>query len=325
MKLAVADLGGTHSRFAVARIESGRPVALEHVAVLKTAEFPDLKSAWSQFAAGLGSETPRDAAVAVACPADGPVLKLTNADWVIRTDRLADELGLDRVQIINDFVAVAHAVTGAPPHQMVHICGPDAMPPDGVISVVGPGTGLGVAQILRMGGATHVVPTEGGHIGFAPNDSVDDAILAHLRGRFVRVSVERAASGPGLLDIYEVLAKTRSIEPRTIVSDALWALALSGTDELARDALQRYCAILGSVVGDIALAQGANALVIAGGVGLKLAGTLPASGFRAGMTGKGRFRQRLESLPVKLFTESQPGLIGAAIAYTVQQAGSHTV
>jgi glucokinase len=129
------------------------------------------------------------------------------------------------------------------------------------------------------------------------------------------VSIERLISGRGLMNIYDALG---AIEGRpTGVRDekALWAAALKGSDSLAAAALDRFCLCLGAVAGDLALAHGANAVVIGGGVGLRLADHLPQSGFSSRFIAKGRFERRMAEIPVKLITHPQPGLFGAAAAF----------
>lgn len=321
-EIVAVDIGGTHARFAIARIEGGRVVALDNEAVLKAAEHASLQTAWEAYGTGLGRPLPRSAGIAVACPISGPVLKLTNNPWVIRPALIPEKLKVDRFSLVNDFAAVAHAVAQVGPEHLKHLCGPEKpLPQTGVVTVVGPGTGLGVAQLLRTSNGVHVIPTEGGHIDFAPHDSIEDAILARLRTRFRRVSVERIVAGPGLVDIYEALAV---IEGRTIaLSDdkALWAAALSGSDSLAAAALDRFCLCLGSVAGDLALAHGASAVVIAGGLGLRLADLLPRSGFAQRFSAKGRFEAMMAAIPVKLITHPQPGLYGAAAAFAEEHRG----
>ena len=179
----------------------------------------------------------------------------------------------------------------------------------------GPGTGLGVAQVLRRQGGNMVIECEGGHIDFAPLDTLEDAMLARLRQRFRRVSVERIVSGPGLAVIHEALAAIEGRAIQRIDDKSLWTLALEGSDSLAAAALDRFCMSLGSVTGDIALAQGATAVVIAGGVGLRLADHLPRSGFAERFVAKGRFETMMAAIPVKLLTHPQPGLLGAAAAF----------
>jgi glucokinase len=214
---------------------------------------------------------------------------------------------------------VAHAVAQLGEAHFSHLCGPERpLPGTGSISVLGPGTGLGVAQLLRRGGHDHIVETEGGHVDFAPLDALEDRILGLLRHRFGRVSVERIVSGPGLANLYSALAR---IEGRAVdlpEQRALWKAALAGEDELAAVALDRLCLSLGSVAGDIALAQGAEGVVIAGGLGLRLVGHLPRSGFRDRFVAKGRYQRHMASIPVKIITHEQPGLFGAAAAFAAE-------
>jgi glucokinase len=157
--------------------------------------------------------------------------------------------------------------------------------------------------------------TEGGLIDFAPLVVLVDRILVELRRSFRRVSVERIASGRGLWNVYEALG---AIEGQSLAfhdEKELWTAALAGSDSLAKAALDRVGLTLGSVAGDMALAQGAVAVVIAGGVGLRLANYLPKSGFQDRFIAKGRFERRMDEMPVKLITHPQPGLIGAAAAF----------
>ncbi|MES0873495.1 glucokinase [Sinimarinibacterium thermocellulolyticum] len=317
MQIVAVDIGGTHARFALAELMPGRVVALGEPVILKTAEHASLRAAWDCFAARLDRPAPRCAAIAVAGPIDGEVLKLTNNPWVIRPAQLASSLGLERYSLINDFGAVSHAVVQLEDEHLRHLCGPDLpLPTQGVISVVGPGTGLGVAQILRRDGRDFIIESEGGHIGFAPVDPIDDAILAHLRRRYPRVSSERVISGPGFAQLYEVLAVLERVAVMPTADErALWKAAIEGSEDLAARTLERFCLSLGSFAGDIALAHGASAVVIGGGLGLRLADVLPRSGFGTRFTAKGRFERRMAQIPVKLIVHPEPGLYGAAAAY----------
>ncbi|GGE10059.1 glucokinase [Polymorphobacter glacialis] len=321
-EIVAADIGGTHARFALAEVESGRVTALGPETVMRAADHASLQMAWEAFAAIIGRPLPRAAGIAVATPVDSDVLKMTNNPWIIRPALIPQKLGVDTYALVNDFEAVAHAVAQNPPKAFRHICGPDIpLPESGVVSILGPGTGMGVAQLHRTGGAYHVIATEGGHIDFAPLDSIEDALLVHLRKRHNRVSAERIVSGPGLAVIHEVLA-ARAHRPIVPTDDkALWIAALAGDDSLAAAALDRFCLALGSYAGDIALAQGASAVVIAGGVGARIADHLPTSGFRQRFIAKGRFEAKMNRMPVKLITHPQPGLYGAAAAYAQKDQG----
>ena len=315
-QIAVADVGGTHARFALADIEGGTVVSLGEPETLKTAEYASFQTAWEEFGRRKQIDLPKELAIAFAGPVGGEMLKLTNNPWVIRPALIYERLGVDRYTIVNDFGAVGYAVATLGDEHFRHLCGPEtALPAEGVISIVGPGTGLGVAALLKRAGRYEVIETEGGHVDFAPLDSLEDKILTQLRRNFRRVSVERVAAGQGLWNLYEALG---AIEGRNLTfhdDKELWAAALAGSDSLANAALDRLCLSLGAVAGDLALAQGANAVVIAGGVGLRLADYLPRSGFRDRFIAKGRFERRMDEMPVKLITHPQPGLFGAAAAF----------
>jgi len=314
--IAVADVGGTHARFALAEIDGGRVASLSEPVKLKTAEHGSFQLAWQEFGRREGIDLPNELALSFAGPVGGEVLKLTNNPWVIRPSLMKDRLGVDRFTIVNDFGAVGYAVATLPDEEFRHICGPDRpLPREGVISIVGPGTGLGVAAVLRKSDHYEVIETEGGHVDFAPLDRLEDQILVELRRNFRRVSVERIASGRGLWNVYEALAAIEGL-PTTFHDDRdLLVAALEGKDSLANAALDRFCLTLGSVAGDMALAQGGMSVVIAGGMGLRVADYLPRSGFRDRFIAKGRFERRMDDMPVKLITYPEPGLFGAAAAF----------
>ena len=315
-ELVTVDIGGTNARFAIATVQDDGSIDLGEVVTLGTKDYASLRSAWAAFADRIGRDLPRRGGISFAGPVDGEVLKLTNSPWVVRKALIQSRLGLDDYVIVNDFGAVGYAVSRLKPEHLRHVCGPDeTLPTEGVISIVGPGTGLGVAQLLRLADLVHVIETEGGHIEFAPLDPLEDRMLAIVREKFRRVSVERLVSGPGLGNIYTALA---AIENRTVsqIEDiALWKLALEGNDVLAAAALDRFCLALGSFAGDLALAHGAVATVIGGGVGVRIADHITESGFHGRYIGKGRFESRMSKLPVKLITHPQPGLLGAAAAF----------
>ena len=319
MELVAADIGGSHARFALADVEGGQVTKLGEAITLKTGDHASLQTAWDAFGEQLGRTLPRAAAIAVACPVGGEMLKLTNNPWIIKPAMIAKGLGVDRVTLINDFGAVGHAVVQVEREHLRHLCGPDvALPEEGVISIVGPGSGLGVAHVLRRDRRDYVIECEGGHMDYAPVDGMEDVILARLRERYGRVSVERVVSGPGLAHIYEALA---AIEDRPVEAGddkAIWTAALSSADGLAMAALDRFCLILGSVAGNIALAHGATAVVIAGGLGARIAEVLPRSGFSDRFTAKGRFEKMMSAIPVKIIVHPQPGLFGAAVAFAAE-------
>ena len=315
-RIVAADVGGTHARFALAAIDGGRVVDLGEPVTVRTSEFASFQHAWQEFGRRIDEPLPNELAMAFAGPVGGEVLKLTNNPWVIRPALMQEKLGVERFVIVNDFAAIAHAVAGLDGAAYRHVCGPARdLPETGVVSIVGPGTGLGVASLLKRADGHDVIATEGGHIDWAPLDPLEDRILEHLRENFRRVSVERLVSGRGLLNIYEALG-TIEKRPFTLRDEKdLWTAALSGSDTLAAAALDHLCLIFGAVAGDFALAQGAHAVVLAGGLGLRLVDQLPRSGFRDRFIAKGRFERMMDEMPVKVIVHPQPGLFGAASAF----------
>lgn len=312
--IVAVDIGGTHVRFAIATIAHGRVESITLPTTMRTAAHDDLASAWRAFAALHDQPLPDAAAIAFAGPVGGDTLRLTNSHWTITPDELPMQLGVESHLLVNDIAAVAHAVAHAPAGAFATICGPGTpLPTRGCITIIAPGTGLGVAALVRGGTGDAVLPTEGGHIGFAPVDAFDDALLATLRAKHGRVSVERVVSGIGLRAIVD--AMTSDSGPETRDDDALWAAALAGSDAVARAALERFCTTLGSVAGDLALAHGANGVVIAGGLGARLGERLATSGFAARFAAKGRFHAMMAAIPVKRMTLPEPGLFGAAAAF----------
>ncbi|SEK27447.1 glucokinase [Sphingomonas palmae] len=315
-EIVTADIGGTNARFAIAEVEGGKVVSLGDPVTLRTADHASLQTAWQAFAATLNRPMPKAAALSVASPITGDVIRMTNNPWVIRPSLIPERLDAEIYTIINDFGAVGHAVGQLPHEDFEHLCGPDVpLPAEGVTTVCGPGTGLGVAQVFKTGGRYLVLPTEGGHMDYAPLDPIEDAILKRLRRTFTRVSTERIVAGPGIVAIYETLASLEGRAIRERTDKEIWTDALDGDDSLALAALDRFCLALGAVAGDLALAHGAKGVVIAGGLGLRIKDKLLRSGFDQRFVAKGRFQQLMAAIPVKLITHPQPGLFGAAAAF----------
>jgi len=316
-QLIAVDIGGTHARFARAQVDGDGAIILDEPVTLQTRDHASFQTAWEHYAEIRGEALPDAVAIAIAGPVAGKIIRFTNNPWIIRPAMICERLGVDRYTLVNDFAAVAHAVVNAPEKQLLHLAGPEkSLPQDGVVSVIGPGTGLGVAHLWRDGsGGYRVHATEGGHIDFAPLDQIEDSILARLRQHHDRVSVERVVSGPGIVDIYHALAALEHKAVEEIDDRTIWQLGISGQDSLASAAVDRFCLSLGAVSGDLALAQGASGVVIAGGLGYRIRDTLLHSGFAERFRAKGRFEAMMAEIPVKLIVHPQPGLYGAVAAF----------
>ncbi len=312
MRIVAGDIGGTHARFALAELAPGSPPKLGEMRKYRTRELAGLGEAWARFERDSGGALPRAASLAVAAPIEGDVLTFMNSHWRLDRHGLKDELGLDKLFILNDFGAVAHSVSVTPGNELVAIAGPGDLPGAGITSVLGPGTGLGVALLDRRSGVA-VIETEAAHIGFCPLDPEEEELADFLTARYGRASVERVVSGPGLIDIYAFLGGGEAVEASQ--AGTLWDTAVSGTDPLAERALSILVRGFGAAAGDIALAHGAMGVAITGGLANRIRHLLESPAFEARFTAKGRYRERMQRTPVRLLTYPEPGLLGAAIAF----------
>ena len=311
----VADIGGTNARFALAWRDRLGAVHLDHRQDLAAQDHASLALCLSAYLDGLEpSLRPHQAAFGVASPVTGDQIQLTNRDWSFSIEGLKQTFHLNRLDVVNDFSAIGHAVGALRDQDWEALPGPDW--PDqlnGVVSIVGPGTGLGVgARILNADGSEVILSSEGGHASFAPIDGMEIEILKVMLGKFPRVSNERILSGPGLGYLYEALSQVRGGAVTSPGAPAILEAALNGSDGLAVEAVERFCLILGSVMGDVALVQGASAVAIAGGMAPRMTPFLNTAAVRSRFEAKGRSRPLLGTLPIALIRHAQPGLIGAA-------------
>jgi glucokinase len=313
MQIVVADIGGTHARFALAELtDRGRP-RLGEMRKYRTRDYPGLAGAWARFEEDSGGALPSAASLAVAAPIEGDILTFMNSDWRLDRYGLKDELGIENLHLLNDFGAVAHTVSITPGDEFVAIAGPGDLPQTGITSVIGPGTGLGVSILDRRHARVSVIETEAAHTGFCPLDPEEEELADFLAARYGRASVERVVSGPGLIDIYHFLGGGDA--PEANRAGILWDAAISGADPLAERALSILIRSFGAAAGDIALAHGAMGVAITGGLANRSAALLKGAAFEARFTAKGRYRDRMHRTPVRLLTYEEPGLLGAAIAF----------
>ncbi len=313
--IVTADIGGTHARFAIARVENGTVTSLEDPFILRVADHDTLQDAWHAFGRQAGRPLPTHVAIALACPIQSEVLIMANNPWIVVPADLPRDLNIEPPLFLNDFEAVAHAIASLDITCLPHLCGPDRpLPADGTIVAIGPGTGLGTASIIRRGSQTLVCGAEGGHTGFSPFNDFEDRLLHRLRSVHGRVSAERIISGPGIIPLCAQLAQDTGEAWRDLGDKQLWTLALEGHDRLTREAMSLFCQALGGFAGDMALAHCATGVVVAGGLGKRLMDILPTSGFADRFIAKGRFEEMMRKIPVRMIHYPEPGLFGAASA-----------
>lgn len=308
----VADVGGTNIR--LAQIDSG---SLSHIkkylcsdyrsidAVIKAylAEFPELK-----FSAGC---------LGVACPVNGDVISMTNNHWQFSISQLQTELDLNWLGVINDFTAVAHAVTVLTPRQKEQV-GPGQANDLENIAVFGPGTGLGVKHLTHTAEGWLALDGEGGHVDFAPVDEIDIAIWQYITDKLGHASAEEVLSGRGLVHIYQAIAQLKGLPAPLHDPADITERALDGSCDLSVQTLAQFCKILGSFAGNLALNLGTRGGVyIGGGIAPRFTNFIKQSDFRSRFEAKGRFRDYVLSIPTFIITEPDHGLIGT-MAYLNQ-------
>jgi glucokinase len=304
--LLVADIGGTNARFAISDADG----ALHEVRVLHSAKFPKIDDAITAYLADLKRPRPAQACFAVACPAKGPEIKLTNSSWRFAKAVLRQAFGFERFVVINDFEALAASVPILGGGQLAELR-PGAPDPTSVSLVIGPGTGLGVGAFVPAGhGAWAVISGEGGHVGFAPNTDQEVRLWQRMREKYGRVSAERVLNGAGLVNVYRFMADEAGQQVGEVDAPEISRRALAG-EALATDAVLMFFDMLGSVTGDLALAFGSRAGVyIGGGITPKLLDFARRSRFIARFLDKGRVAAILQSMPIWVILEERAALYG---------------
>jgi glucokinase len=313
----VADIGGTHARFALCESERGKRPRLFDPAVLTCADYPSLVDAAENYLASLpGGRRPRQAAFAVAGPVRGDRIVVTNHPWSFSLADTRTALVREVLSALNDCTALSLALPFLTPADVTplgefepgrHCMGARSM------GIIAPGTGLGVGGLLRNETTVWPLPSEGGHAGFSPGDEIEFEIARILCGRFGRVSNERLLSGPGLCNLYEALCALHGCRPHPLSAEEIAARAMAETDVVCHEALTRFCTILGGVAGDLALLLFADIIFVGGGIVPKMIDFLRASAFRARFEDKGRFAGRMATIPTLAITYQHTGLLGAAL------------
>lgn len=311
--LLIGDLGGTNARFALAR---RRGSGYEDELALECSEHDSAESAIEEYLQRTGAPQPSAICLAVAGPIVGNRVRFLNSNWSLDAGKLNERFPAARIQLVNDFQAVAYAVPLLGPDDIETVGQPQSSLPDRgdfTVGVIGPGTGLGVSALMRVGGKLHALSSEGGHLGFAPETRIQLKVLEQLRERFERVSDERLLSGPGIENIYWALQKIDG-QP-TIKREAaeIFRRAQENMDELASQSEQVFFEALGQVAGNLALTLGAHdGIFVAGGIVRRYPERLKSGPFRSGFENKGRHRALMERIPTSLITYPQPGLLGAS-------------
>ena len=313
-RILVADIGGTHARFGIATLQSGiqRP-KVDHFQVFECADHHDIKALVQHYLDRLPVKQPNIATLAVAGAVTDNKGIITNLGWHLDGEQLAKALAFDHLYFINDFGALAMATPSLDASDILTIRSAEN-PVKGPISVIGPGTGFGVALLVPSGEDYIPVSSEGGHMSIAPKGELENTICKNLSKEMDRISVETLLSGIGLMRIYRALCSINSSSPRNYDPRTISQLGIENEDAICRQTLTVFCSLLGSAAGDIALVQGAKGGVyLGGGILPKMADFFQQSGFLEHFLDKNPMQSYLDNIPIHLIIAPDAALIGAAI------------
>jgi len=306
----LADIGGTNARFA---LEAG-PGRFDAIEVLSCQQHASLGEAIRAYLAlpqlaGLGAGI-RHAAIAIANPVTGDQVRMTNHHWAFSIEALRQECGFDTLMVVNDFSALARSL----PHlgDQKRQVGGGAPVPDAPLGLLGAGTGLGVSGLIPCGNSWTALRSEGGHVGFAPVNELEVAILQYAWREFEHVSCERLLSGAGVELIYRALSE-RAGRPGSLAAPEISRRALSGECALCDEVLEAFCGMLGTAAGNLAITLGAQGGVyIGGGIVPRLGERFDRSSFRRRFEQKGRFSGYLAQVPTYVITADYPAFLGVS-------------
>lgn len=318
MKILAGDVGGTKTNLALFGGE-GSALRRSELRTFPSGRYADLESILAEFLAGKPD-------VSVVCiGVAGPVVsgqsRVTNLPWVVDEESVRKTVGAKRAYIINDLQATAFAVPFLPAASLAVLQRGEA-DPRGNIAVLAAGTGLGASFLVWTDTGYVPVASEGGHADFAPRDEREVRLLRYLREGHGRVSVERAVSGPGLHAIYRFLRESEGMTesegvearlaaeapPRVIVQEGL-----SGGSGTCGEALRFFSSLYGAQAGNIALqVMATGGTVLGGGVAPAILPMLSEGPFLESFLSKGRFREFLSRVPVKVIRDDKAALLGAA-------------
>ena len=304
----VADVGGTNARFALVEAKGDRRhlISLQQLAC---ADFPSFEATLGTYLERVGA-TPRQGVVAVAGAVKNNEVHFTNLDWRITPESL-DRSGFSGIRLINDYAAQALALPLLEKDRLYPL-GPLEKAGEGTLAVLGPGSGLGAAALVRQNGNDLPLATETGHTDFAPTDADDLELLEYLQARHGRVSNEWLLSGGGLSRLHEAVWSLAGEPGHVLTAREITERGLGG-DAKCRRTLLRFCAILGSVAGNVALTLGASGGVfIAGGIAPRIVPILKDSQFRARFEAKEPMGDWLRATPTLVITDTNSALLGAA-------------
>lgn len=308
MSKIIADIGGTNARFALVNDNA----VISNVEVLPCADYKSPADAATTYLKRIGASQPEVGAFAVATALDGSdSVSMTNHVWAFSINDTCKNIGLKRLKVINDFAALANAVPYLAEKDSYKVGGGEAQK-GSPISLIGPGTGLGVAGIVFADGKPIIMPTEGGHVTMSASTQREFALFEWLKqNKYHHISAERVISGKGIVNLYNAIVGLDGLSLPERTPAEITKAGLDNSCKVCAEVLDLFCHFLGVAAGNLALSYGAfGGVYIAGGIVPQLGDYFRNSRFRESYLAKGRFRDYLERIPTFVITHPYPGLEG---------------
>jgi len=313
----VADIGGTNARFALVtknnQLEDGtRNLDFENVLVLQGAEYPKFEDALGAYLETLDGVQPVAACVAIAGPIVGDRVDMTNLPWSFSQKEVCTAFSLNQFEAINDYTALAIATS------QIHASGLESVvqgrrEPEGNKAIFGPGSGLGVAGLVRSHSRWIPVTSEGGHVNLPVSSPFEIELLTNMEKKFGHVSAEMCLSGPGLENLYHAICAVRGKPADKLSAADISSFAVENRDAECHQALTTFCDLLGAHAGNLVLTYGAKGgAYITGGIVPRFVDFLKASEFEKRFRSKGVMSKYVETVPVDVVVYDKPAFIGAA-------------
>lgn len=303
----VGDIGGTNARFAILVDSYAEP---KEFPIVQTSDYATIDEAIQSAILDHTSVQPRSAVLAVAGPVDGDAIDLTNCAWVVRPKQLIETLGFEDITVLNDFEAQALAVVSLEGQHLQQIGGkPGEINATRV--VLGPGTGLGVAGLVRTPHAWIPVPGEGGHIDIGPRSARDYEIFPHIEKIEGRVAAEQILCGRGIRNLYLAICAADGVAPIFDTPADITTAALDGANQQAIETVELFAIYLGRVAGDLALIFMAyGGVYLSGGIPQRIISALQEGAFRAAFEDKAPHKHIMADIPIHVITHHLAALSG---------------
>lgn len=311
----VSDVGGTNARFAI----EIAPYTYEHVKTLQCTDYPTLANAILSYLDSVGyTNLIKHAALAVPSPIVDDRLFMVNSPWHMSSiSQTKQDINFETLIFLNDFHALALSIPHIPEDKLAKVCGTEANPTK-PISIIGPGTGLGMATLFKHPARDeyYAIPAEGGRSSFVAVSEEEFNLWKFVNKRYNHVSAERLLSGPGLQIIYEALCSINNVQITRMPTPAeITTLGVNNMCHISRQTVDHFCRILGTISSNLTCMTSAfGGVYIGGGIIPKILDYFMKSDFRCRFEDKGRFRSFLAKVPVYVITHDYPAMLGSSYA-----------